>query len=196
MKILAFVDVHGSMRALKELEKKAKNVDLVVCAGDISQFELNLEELLAKLDSFGKLTLILHGNHEEPDILKAACSKFENIVFFHKRVETINNILFIGFGGGGFEKKSPEMAKFFKRHEKELKKAEKVVFITHAPPYKTRLDKINSSHNGNNTTRNMIIRYQPSYAICGHFHENWQKQDKLGNSQIVNPGPSGAILQI
>ena len=196
MKILAFVDVHGSYKALRELKKKVNNVDLIVCAGDISQFELDLEKLLAKLNSFGKLTLILHGNHEEPDILKAACSKFDNIVFFHKRVEIINEVLFIGFGGGGFEKQSPEMAIFFKKHEKELKKAKKVIFLTHAPPYKTRLDKINSSYNGNNTTRNMIIKYKPSYAICGHFHENWQKQDLLGSCKIINPGPSGAILRI
>lgn len=194
MKILAFVDVHGSQKALRELEKKSKDVDLIVCAGDISQFELDLEKHLAKLNSFGKLVLIIHGNHEETDILKAACSKFDNIIFFHKKVEIINNVLFIGFGGGGFEKQSIDMARFFERHEIELKKAKKAIFITHAPPYKTKLDKINSSHNGNNTIRNMIIKYRPSYAICGHFHENWQKQDLLGSCKIINPGPSGAIL--
>ncbi len=191
-----FVDVHGSQKALKELEKKAKGVDLIICAGDISQFELNLDKHLAKLDSFEKLVLIIHGNHEEPDILKKACSKFENIVFFHKKIEIINNVLFIGFGGGGFEKQSPEMAKFFEKYEKELKKAKEAVFIFHAPPYKTKLDKINSSNNGNNTTRDMIIKYKPSYAICGHFHENWQKQDRLGSCKIINPGPSGAILRV
>ena len=196
MKILAFVDMHGSHKALEKIKKQAKQVDLIVCAGDISQFELELEKHLARLSSFGKLVLIIHGNHEEPDVLRAACSKFENIVFLHKRVEIMNNILFIGFGGGGFEKYSQEMAKFFKKHEKKLKKAKRAVFITHAPPYKTRLDKVNSSHNGNNTTRNMIIQYQPSYAICGHFHENWQKQDLVGKCKVINPGPSGAILKI
>lgn len=196
MKILAFVDVHGSKRALKELEKKAKLADILVCAGDLSQFEMHLDKLLAKLSSFGKLVLMIHGNHEEDEVLRQACTKYENIVFFHKLAKIIDNVLFIGYGGGGFDKTTPDMAKFFKKHENMLKKAEKAVFITHAPPYKTALDRINGIHNGNNTIRNMIIKYQPRFAVCGHFHENWQKHDKLGICKILNPGPSGAILKL
>ena len=45
MKILAFVDLHGSLNALKRLSKqiKSKKPDIIVCAGDISIFENNLE---------------------------------------------------------------------------------------------------------------------------------------------------------
>lgn len=196
MKILAFVDIHGSHKALRMLEKKAKQAEILICAGDISQFEMDLDKLLAKLSSFGKLVLMIHGNHEEPDMLDRACSKFDNIVFMHKQAKIIDNFVFIGFGGGGFDKTTPKMVGFFEKHEKTLKMAKKAVFITHAPPYKTVLDKLNGSHNGNNTTRNMIIKYQPSFVVCGHFHENWQKHDKLGKSRIVNPGPSGAILKL
>ncbi|MBW3023162.1 metallophosphoesterase, partial [Candidatus Woesearchaeota archaeon] len=39
MKILAFADPHASLPALKEVEKKAKDADVILCAGDISIFE-------------------------------------------------------------------------------------------------------------------------------------------------------------
>ena len=114
----------------------------------------------------------------------------------HKKVIMIQDILFIGFGGGGFERSTPEMEDFFKKHEKSIKNARKAVFITHAPPYNTKLDSINRSHNGNNTTRNIIIKYQPDLVFCGHFHENWEKSDVLGNSKIFNPGPFGRVLEL
>lgn len=201
MKILSFVDLHGSKRALKALGKKAKEADLIVCAGDVSQFENALESILAKLNSFGKPILIIHGNHEESYVLEQTCKKYENIEFFHKKTKIINDILFIGFGGGGFDRETLKMEKFFKKSSKKLKKAKKAVFITHAPPYNTKLDKMDFAHNGNihngnNTTRNMIIKYKLNYTICGHFHENWQKHDKIGNGKVINPGPSGAIFTI
>lgn len=201
MKILAFVDLHGSKKALKELEKKAKRADLIVCAGDVSQFENNLKSILAKLNSFGKPILMIHGNHEEAYVLEQTCKKYDNIEFFHKKTKIINEIRFIGFGGGGFDRETPEMAKFFKKSLKKLKNADKSVFITHAPPYKTKLDKMDYNHNGNihngnNTIRNMIIKYKLDYTICGHFHENWQKHDKIGKGKVINPGPSGAIFTL
>jgi Icc-related predicted phosphoesterase len=125
-----------------------------------------------------------------------ACSELKNLVFFHKKAEIINNTLFLGFGGGGFEQSSPEMERFFKKHRKKFKTAEKAVFITHAPPYKTKLDQLNSSHQGNNTLRNLIIKHQPVLAISGHFHENSGKSDVLGMSKIINPGPFGEFLKI
>ncbi|MBW2970689.1 metallophosphoesterase [Candidatus Woesearchaeota archaeon] len=196
MKILAFVDIHGSFKLLDELEPKAAEADVLVSAGDISRFEMELDKILGKVNSFGKPVLIIHGNHENPKVLEDACRGFKNIIFAHKKAQIINNMLFLGFGGLGFEKSTPEMEQFFKKHHKELKNSKEVVFITHAPPYNTALDKINSSHNGNNTLRNVIIKYQPNILVCGHFHENSGKTDILGNAKLVNPGPSGVLLEL
>ena len=46
MKILFFVDLHGDMDTLRTLKNKSSNADIVVCAGDISQMELNLPKLI------------------------------------------------------------------------------------------------------------------------------------------------------
>jgi len=48
MKILAFVDVHGSAACLKEIEKKSKKVDIILCAGDLTVFLILSETNLIK----------------------------------------------------------------------------------------------------------------------------------------------------
>jgi len=196
MKILAFVDTHGDMNALEELKSKAKQADLILCAGDLTMFENGLSSMLQLLESFNKMTLIVHGNHEGADEMRSECSKLKNLFFLHKKAEIIDKIAFLGFGGGGFTQSSPEMEKFFNRHRNLLKKPYKKVFITHAPPYKTKLDRLDSSHSGNNTLRNQIIKYQPELVVCGHFHENWGEQDMLGMAKIINPGPCGKLLEL
>jgi len=196
MRILCFVDVHGDFGAIRKLAKKARKADLLICAGDISRFETDIDLILQKLDEIGRKILIIHGNHEGSDYLAEKCEKFDNLVFFHKKTEFIEDVLFIGHGGGGFEEKSPNMEKFFQKNEDMLRKAQKSVFITHAPPFKTKLDVIGRNHNGNNTLRNLIIKYQPVYAISGHFHENWGKKDTIGMCKVLNPGPYGVLIDI
>jgi len=36
----------------------------------------------------------------------------------------------------------------------------------------------------------------PVLVLCGHFHENFRKQDKIKNTLIINPGPDGTIINV
>ena len=65
MKILAFVDTHASLTALKKLQEKAKKhkPDVVVCAGDISIFEDHIEILMKKVSKLGKKVLVNTAHH-------------------------------------------------------------------------------------------------------------------------------------
>ena len=196
MKILAFVDSHGNKKAMDVLERESKKVDLILCAGDISIFEQDLDKILKRMDGWGKPILMLHGNHESEADMARACKGLQNIEFFHKKAKLINNILFMGFGGGGFEKKTPEMADFFKSRKILLNSAKTKVFIFHAPPYDTKLDHIGSSHNGNHTSKELILEYEPDLVVCGHFHENANKRERLGKGVLLNPGPSGWVVEL
>ena len=62
MKILAFADLHGSLTALKKLEEKVKkhNPDLVLCAGDVTVFEQNLDYLINRISKFKKPVFVVH----------------------------------------------------------------------------------------------------------------------------------------
>ena len=200
MKVLAFTDMHLSSYAFKKIKSKAvrQNPDLLVCAGDVSIFEHSLDLILNKLSKLNKKILILHGNHETSSVLKKLCSRHKNIIFIHKRHYAQNNHLFLGYGGGGFSLTEPEFYKTGKKFEKIIKnnKSKKIIFITHAPPYKTKLDLVAGSHCGNKTFRNFILKNKIDLCICGHLHENFGKEDKIKKTKVINPGPFGKIVTI
>jgi len=104
MKILAFVDLHNSLSALGKIKQKAKKEkpDLIVCAGDLTIFEHSLDYLLSILNRLNIPILIINGNHESIKSMKAACSLFKNIEFIHDKVVRKNDLVFFGYGGGGF----------------------------------------------------------------------------------------------
>ena len=200
MKILAFVDMHGSLKALKRLEKLAEKEkpDIIVCAGDVSIFEQNLDFIMHKISRMKKPVLVVQGNHESEDTMKKSCSLFENITFIHGRTYEFNNVLFIGWGGGGFSTKDKQFEKKIKEFKKKMKNFEKVVIVTHAPPYNTKIDRIMEESCGNKTIRNFIIENTKKIklAVSGHLHENAGKEDKLKETRVVNPGPYGKVMTI
>ncbi len=198
MKILTFVDLHGSLTALKEIKKKSKNVDIILCAGDLSVFEQDLDFLISELSKTKKQAIIVHGNHEDPKTLKKICSKYKNVHFLHKAKKKIKNTLFIGYGGGGFtfedsefEKITPKLEKWIKEHKKG-----NVIVISHAPPFGTKVDKMGVEFVGNISLREFIVKNKIDFFICGHIHENSGKKDKLKQTTLLNPGPKGKIITI
>lgn len=196
MKILAFVDSHGSAEAMRLLERKAKQADIVLCAGDFTIFERDLDKILKRMDSWGKPLFIIPGNHESLTSMQKACKGLQNVECFHKKIKLFNNVLFAAYGGGGFERKTPELEKFFEENRSLIRMAQTKVFMFHAPPLDTKLDIIGRNHNGNETESRLISRYKPQIVVCGHFHENSGKSQKLEGTFLLNPGPEGVVLDI
>ena len=89
----------------------------------------------------------------------------------------------------GFEKAS-------KQFEKKIKGYKKSVLITHAPPYKTKLDKILEKYCGSKPIRKFIEKNKITLNVCGHLHENAGKEDKIKDARIINPGPLGKMVTI
>ncbi|MCP3682813.1 MAG: hypothetical protein GY861_09005 [bacterium] len=194
MKIYAFVDTHGDMKGIEKIRKKSEKADLLICAGDITVFEENIERVLKKLDSIGKKILIIHGNHETEETMKTACKLCKNLVFLHKKTYKQDDFLFIGYGNLGFSLEDSAVDRFAKKFRKKVK--EKTVIITHAPPYNTKLDKIWNSNHGNRSIRKFIEKLEPVVAISGHLHENNGKEDKIKNTKVINPGPYGKLIKL
>lgn len=197
MKILACVDMHGSKRAFKELKKKAKKADIVVCCGDITIFGIEQEKIVKEFDKLGKEVLMLHGNHELDRELREDCKKTKNVKFMHRALLRKNGIVFLGLGGGGFALKDKKFEKWSKVVEKKIKKGEKVVLMLHGPPYGTKVDELTKgTYCGNKSYTVWIKRKQPKLVVCGHIHENFGRIDKIGKSLVVNPGPFGRIIKV
>lgn len=195
MMLLAFVDTHGDEKSLKKVKKKAEKADLILCAGDLTIFENKLKSLLRELNSFNKPVLIVHGNHESEEHLKEYCKKYENLIFFHKKFYEKQNIVFAGFGGGGFSSKDEKFERFGERIKKK-REGKKLVLMFHGPPYGNKTDLIMNEHAGNKSYRRFIKQEKPLVVICGHLHENENVQDKIGKSIIINPGPEGKLIDV
>jgi uncharacterized protein len=200
MKILAFTDLHLSLISFKKLkEKVAKhNPDILVCAGDVSILEQDLDYILKKLSSLKKKIIIVNGNHESESVMRKLCSNYPNLIFIHQKGYRHENCLFLGYGGSGFAMIEPNFKPVGNKFLKLIKNNKncKIVLITHAPPFNTKVDLIVSTHCGNKTLRNFAARNKVDLYICGHLHENFGKEDNINKTLVLNPGPDGRIIDI
>lgn len=190
MRVFCFVDVHGKISKINEIKKKSREADILVCAGDISDFGKDLDGLISRLSKIKKIILIIHGNHEKENELKKVCENYDNVVFIHKKFYNLNGWNFFGYGGGGFSEVDKDLEKLISK----VKKGRNVVFVTHAPPYGTKLDMLDK-HSGCRSTTKFIKQVKPILTICGHFHENENKEDKINGLKIINPN-DGKLVKI
>ncbi|MGV8162745.1 MAG: metallophosphoesterase family protein [Candidatus Nanoarchaeia archaeon] len=197
MRILAFTDLHEDYEYVEELERKAKNVDLIICAGDITVFGDNFEQAISFLDKFGKKVLLIHGNHECPIEMKLLCEKTKNVIFIHKNFYKMNDVVIMGYGGGGFVREEEEFKEVEELFSSLTKENRRSILMTHGPPHKTKLDNMyDDYYAGTKTYRRFIEKHQPTLAVSGHIHETFKVVDKIGRTILVNPGPGGAIIEL
>jgi len=198
MKILLCSDMHGSLDAFEQIRQKSQEVDLIVCAGDITLFEKDIDFFIRMFSELGKEVIIIHGNHEDAQLMEMLCSRYNNLHFIHKQKKKIEDILFIGYGGGGFSFKDSQLKGMERKMESWIKehKSGKVVLISHGPPYGTKLDKLDMGHVGNITLREFIVKYQMDLLVCGHIHENAGKRDKIKKTVLIYPHINGEIIEI
>ena len=195
MKIFCFTDLHSNSKILVKVIKKIKasKPEIIIFSGDLTSFGVGLEKIIVKLKETKILTLIIPGNHD-PEKLKEKCS--ENLIFMHKKIYSIGNYTFFGYGEEGFAKISEDMEKLIPKIKKIMK--EKFIFITHMQPYNTKLDYLPhlKQHVGNKSARKLIKELKPVLTVAGHFHETFNKKDCIKNSLIINPGPEGKLMNV
>ena len=179
MKVLVYSDIHGDIDSLNYLLSLNLEYDLFIVPGDISIFEKNITKIFNKLAEF-KEVLIIPGNHE----IKLNVDRYDNIHNINKTFFEKNNYRFLGLGHGGFSDFDPN-AKILKPY---IDKNMNNILITHAPPYKTKLDLIGENHVGNKTIRKSIKKNNFKFVFCGHIHETEGQVDRINNTTIINCG--------
>ncbi len=200
MRILAFSDIHASDLAIKRLKEKITKYkpELLLNMGDFSIFDEGLELTLKKLDGLGVPMIVLHGNHETDTVVAYLCKKSKYLMYMHEDVKEVNGITFMAWGGGGFAQIEPEFESWVKKVDiHSIKKP--IIFLTHAPPAKTKLDKImRGYHVGCDSFRRYIAKHTNKIilGLSGHIHESFYTQDKIKETTVVNPGPTGTIIDV
>jgi Icc-related predicted phosphoesterase len=205
MKILFFIDTHGSPSVMRKLKEKAKNADLLVCGGDFTIFENEMTLILQEFNKWNRPIILIHGNHETSSSTKAECEGLKNLHFIHKTYFIIEDLIFYGYGGGGFSTIDSKFTTEAESFMQELKKIEesnhkkyRFVLVTHAPPYGTYIDDKNEyeGHVGNKSIKEFIIKYHPILAMSGHIHETSGMEDTINNIKLINPGPEGMLIDL
>ncbi len=198
MKILAFTDIHADPHAFKILKMKAEKEkpDLLVCCGDISNFGMDIDIAVKKILELKLKTLLIPGNHESVNEVKLVAQKNSSIINLHNDFFKFKEFVFYGYGTGGFSMHDEKFERLVPKIISKIPKGKKLIFITHAPFYNTKLDKLGSSHHGNKSTRVFVERVKPILSLCGHFHENEKKEDKIKGCRVLNPGNDGMIINL
>jgi len=151
-------------------------------------------------------------NWFKQDFFTSIAKKYKNIKIFDYSFVRFDDYVFIGMATSTFPGKVK--SKNYKRMRKKLDKLfkrfenEKIIFVSHNVPYKTKLSKVNSKdapkeiqgvEKGSKLIRRIIERYQPLMNIAGHMHEN-QGKDKIGKTLIIEAGSAkynnAAIIKI
>lgn len=201
MKIFAFTDLHASITDFKRIEAKIKKrkPDAIICCGDFTIFEQNIEQVLKKIDAFELPVYLIHGNHEMDAIVKKLCTKTKNIQFVHNKTFKIGDFTAVAHGGGGFYGKGKnagdkEFEEFIQKNKDKI--MGQTILITHAPPANSALDYIPwmDDHVGCKSYTDFIKEYKPVLALSGHIHETFGIVQKLGKTILCNPGPSGRMI--
>ena len=63
------------------------------------------------------------------------------------------------------------------------------ILVTHSPP-KGVADRTSAGQSvGSAAVREAIARLQPGLALCGHIHDSWGQEGRIGATRVVNLGP-------
>lgn len=194
MKVIGLTDIHGRTGYSEQLVEQMRSADVVAIAGDITNFGgySEAEAIIDTIASINGSIIAVHGNCDKRGVIEFLATRQINI---HAVSRTIDDVQFLGLGGSN---KTP----FHTPHEysdgdmKEILKAFPQspparfhVFISHAPPFKSKLDRMFlGMHVGSKPVREYIEASQPDIVLCGHIHEA-RGIDRIGKTIVINPGP-------
>lgn len=197
MKLLAFSDLHCDLPQAHELTQKSADVDVVIGAGDFASVHRELEETLAVLSAIDKPTVLVPGNNETEDELREACAGWSTARVLHGEGCEIEGVSFYGLGGGvpptpwdwSFDLTEQEAA------NKLAGCPEGCVLIVHSPP-RGHVDGQGEAHLGSAAILETIEAKKPRLTVCGHVHECWGEESRIGETRVLNLGPAGVSIDL
>ncbi|MBF0257752.1 MAG: metallophosphoesterase family protein [Desulfamplus sp.] len=199
MRYLLFSDIHCDRASCKSIIRKAENADIAIGAGDYALFRKDLKMSIDLLSEIEIPTVLVPGNHETLSELTYACNGLDNFHVLHGNSVEINGVIFMGIGYAipitpfvpwSVDLSEEDARKFLSKPV--LSKPDRgFVFIAHSPPFGC-LDRIHGNQNiGSKTIRAFIEKSNPSFVVCGHIHEMWNRKSHIKSIPVINCGPQG-----
>jgi Icc-related predicted phosphoesterase len=193
VKLLAFSDVHTDLGAVESLVAEADGVDVVAGVGDFASVHEGLEQTLAPLRAIEAPLLLVPGNNETVDALRAAVAGWDGTTVLHGEGVELDGASFFGIGGGipttpwdwSFDLTEEQAA------EKLAGLPDRAVLLSHSPP-KGHVDK----GLGSVAVLEAAERTDARAVLCGHIHEMWTSESRIGDTLVHNLGPDGFVLEL
>ncbi len=198
MKLLAFSDLHRDLGQAERLVERSSDADVVIAAGDFASVHEGLEEAIGDLSAITTPAVLVPGNNETEDALRAACEGWDAATVLHGQGAEIDGVQFFGLGAGipitpwdwSFDLDEDQAA------EKLADCPEGAVLVVHSPP-KGHCDQSSAGdHLGSTAILEAIEAKQPPLAVCGHIHESWGAESEIGPTRVLNLGPSGTAIEL
>jgi uncharacterized protein len=188
MKLLAFSDVHCDLGAVESLVDQARGVDAVAAVGDFARMHEGLEQTLAPLKAIEAPVLLVPGNNETLEALRTACEGWDGAQILHGASAEIAGVTFFGIGGGIPTTPWDWSFDLPEEQARELlaPMTEGSVLLSHSPP-KGHVDKGFGSEAVLEAAEEKGVRA----VLCGHIHEEWGNQSRIGEAVVRNLGPDG-----
>ncbi len=194
MKIIALTDLHGKKELLTSFGPSMKDADVVLLAGDITNFgrKNEISQIIGEIFRYNKTVLAVSGNCDYPEVEQylSDCG----ILINTKCIEH-KDIYFAGMSGSlpcpgrtPQEYHDEEFGAMLEYIESQIKHP--LILLTHQPPYNTINDEVSGGlHVGSKSLRKFIEKNAPLVCITGHIHEG-KGVDTINETRIVNPGPA------
>ena len=198
MRILAFSDLHRDLGQAEQLVERSSEADVVIAAGDFASVHEGLEETIDPLKAISVPTVLVPGNNETEDALRAACEGWDSATVLHGQGTEIDGTQFFGLGAGvpitpwdwSFDLDEDQAA------QKLADCPEDAVLVVHSPP-KGHCDQSSAGdHLGSQAILDAIEAKRPQVAVCGHIHESWGAESEIGPSRVMNLGPAGTAIEL
>ncbi|EMI54277.1 metallophosphoesterase family protein [Rhodopirellula sallentina] len=203
MKVLCFSDLHRDKDAALRLVEMSKGADVVIGAGDFANQHQGLADTLEILRAIELPSFLVPGNGETVDELADASREWKSAVVLHGNGTTATtstgSVELWGVGGG--IPVTPFGAWSYDFDEESG--AEMLagcpsggILVVHSPPINTVDHDSSGRIRGSQSIRDCVERCSPKLVVCGHIHSDWGKQVSVGDSLVVNAGPSGVIVDV
>lgn len=193
MKALAFSDLHRDAALAGRIVELAREVDVVIGAGDFGTQHRGVEETIEQLAGIETPAVLVPGNNETDGELRAACAAWPAATVLHGEGVEVDGVAFFGLGGGvpvtpwdwSFDLTEDEAA------AKLAACPERAVLVVHSPP---------RGHVDNGIGSEAVLRTieatAPRIVVCGHIHEQWGNESRVGETRVLNLGPRGVLLEL
>jgi Icc-related predicted phosphoesterase len=198
VRILAFSDLHRDLEQGARLVEMSAEADVVIGAGDFASMHEGLEETIGALAGIATPTVLVPGNNETADALRAAAADWTAATVLHGEGMTIDQVEFFGLGAG--IPVTPWDWSFDLDDEAATEMLapcpEGAVLVLHSPP-RDHCDSAGGGVNfGSPALLQAIEEKRPRLAVCGHIHESWGCESQIGPTPVRNLGPRGTWIDL